>query len=445
MDLLPEGYNLDTPTWFYLSMLLIIAVFFRFHRLWSLRNVDLCLLLCASPGLILIQQPESYRWGSMLLGGVTFLFLLRTLMDGLLQRRPHTTQNLNPAGLAFLCASAFVLLSMHSFSRAPSEAANATMEAGERLLDRTAQAEVAASVNTPEARVESGPVFGVFAAWLQMMFHQFAPRVMAMLAHLAVIVGLLMVGRNLFGDLQLGTAMSTLYMLVPCTAYSADAFHHVLPAALIIWAVVAYQRPVVSGILLGLACGTLVFPVFLVPLWAAFYGRHHAGRFLASLAIVTVALLGTYALTSPDPLVFWQQAITTIKLPLHALLGEDIAVSSWTEISAPHRIPIVVGYLILLIGLTVWPRKKNIEHLIAHSATLIVGTQFWYSQQAGAYLLWYLPLLLIVIFRPRIAQLDQNRRTSTIAEIKTTAAAPEVRPSSRLASGQSLRRATLFR
>ena len=29
----------------------------------------------------------------------------------------------------------------------------------------------------------------------------------------------------------------------------------------------------------------------------------------------------------------------------------------------------------------------------------MIGTQFWY-QQGGVYVLWYLPLLLLVVFRP---------------------------------------------
>src|SRR5690606_27486327 len=101
-----------------------------------------------------------------------------------------------------------------------------------------------------------------------------------------------------------------------------------------------------------------------------------------------------------------------------------IAVSSLTEISALHRIPIVAAYFVVLGGLTLWPRKKTIEHLIAHSAALVVGTQFWYPQQTGAYLMWAVPLLLIVVFRPRIAQLNQNHRRTSVADLKAAPAPP---------------------
>ncbi len=55
MDVLLRGYEVNKETWFYLSTLLIIAVFFRFNRFWSLRNLDLVLLLLPAPGLLLVN------------------------------------------------------------------------------------------------------------------------------------------------------------------------------------------------------------------------------------------------------------------------------------------------------------------------------------------------------------------------------------------------------
>ncbi len=54
--------------------------------------------------------------------------------------------------------------------------------------------------------------------------------------------------------------------------------------------------------------------------------------------------------------------------------------------------------------MTIWPRKKSLEYLISASTAIIVATQFWYPQQGGVYVLWYLPLVLMVVFRPRLLQ-----------------------------------------
>src|SRR6266567_5759703 len=107
-----RGYALNDPTWFYLSFLLILAVYFKFSRFWSIRNLDLLLLLLISPGLLLVRNEDAtmaaFGYGWLFLA--TALLLLRALSDGLITRRPRLEQNMNAAGMAFLCAAAFLFL-----------------------------------------------------------------------------------------------------------------------------------------------------------------------------------------------------------------------------------------------------------------------------------------------------------------------------------------------
>jgi hypothetical protein len=55
-DFLPHYQKVDPTTWVYLSSLLIIGLFFKFNRFWSVRNLDLVLLILLAPGLILTQK-----------------------------------------------------------------------------------------------------------------------------------------------------------------------------------------------------------------------------------------------------------------------------------------------------------------------------------------------------------------------------------------------------
>ena len=34
---------------------------------------------------------------------------------------------------------------------------------------------------------------------------------------------------------------------------------------------------------------------------------------------------------------------------------------------------------------------------------MVIGVQFWYADQGGVYVLWYLPLLLLMVFRPNLS------------------------------------------
>jgi hypothetical protein len=324
-------------------------------------------------------------------------------MDPLLRRRPHLGQNLNAPGSAFLCVAAFALLTMEAINGKPTPATERTLQQATDLVkgSEDVKAEEAPAVAGPVAPMLWAPIGAPFKA------PELAARAIAVLAHLIVILGLLMVGRNLFGDVQLGLAMATLYLLLPCTAYDVGEVNYVLPSALTVWALVAYRRPMISGTLLGLACGVMFFPVFLLPVWAAFYGRRGALRFGSALLLVAGVVLAIAAITAPGSDSFVRRTIGTIHLEemlsFEAPIGE---LGFWTGELWGFRIPVIATFFLLLAGMTFWPRRKSLEHLTSYSAAIIVATQFWYPVQGGVYLLWYLPLLLVVVFRPRLVHLQ---------------------------------------
>src|SRR5687768_16780654 len=55
-EILFQYRKIDPTTWVYLSSLLIISVFFKFNRFWSVRNLDLVLLILLAPGLLMVNQ-----------------------------------------------------------------------------------------------------------------------------------------------------------------------------------------------------------------------------------------------------------------------------------------------------------------------------------------------------------------------------------------------------
>ena len=51
-------YDMTPTTWAHLSSLLIIGIYFKFRRFWSVRNLDLLALIAFSPGLLLITYSQ---------------------------------------------------------------------------------------------------------------------------------------------------------------------------------------------------------------------------------------------------------------------------------------------------------------------------------------------------------------------------------------------------
>ena len=368
MDTILKGYEVNAATWFYLSLLLIVAVFFRFRRLWSLRNVDLLLLLSVSPGLLLLNVARglpsgeegeklralAYGW----LFVTTGLCLVRLFFDAWFRRRPLIEQNLNAAGLTFLCVAAFVFQVTRVATEDPAATTVAAVRQAEDLLRRE-------DTNT-NTGTTTGPAQRLLSAT--------------------------------------GVAAARIVAEPSVAELVANHVAHVLPAALVIWALTFYHRPMVAGGLMGLACGTVFFPVFLLPLWMVFYGRNGSIRFAVALAGVAAVLIGTFAFTATDPQSFVRQWIGSIDWSVLQFQRSQ-GVGFWASVDPAYRIPVMAAFVVMTICLTIFPLKKNIEHLMSHSAAIVVATQLWYPQHGGVYVLWYLPLLLAVVFRPRLTHL----------------------------------------
>jgi len=379
MEHLLPGYLPSDEAWLLLSLPVIVAIFFRFGKLWSSRNLDLLILLALSPGLLLVREEPTlgFSW----LGIVTVLLLLRLVWDCRLKRRPRVECNLNRPGLMTIGIFAFVFLTVSAIASTPAESDNPVVR---NAVEKFAQsdAELTATIS----------------------------RVISVLAHLAVAIALLTIAWKHFRDPNLGWEMAVLYLLLPCTSYHIDKALHVIPTALLLWAVVAYRRPLIAGLLTGLACGTLFFPIFLLPLWCAFYKRRDALRFAGSLVVVTAVLLVGVALTSATQNAFFTQTFGAINWIDLFDFSTTRSLGFWSVFDPAFRLPVFVAFVAMLVGLMIWPREKNLEHLLAHSAAIIVGIQFLSPGRGGEFLLWYLPFVLLVVFRPQLSLHERRNR-----------------------------------
>ena len=457
----------DLP-WLAYASLLVIAVYFRFSRALTIRNLDLILILLiaaavvvyshfrdvpylaevvesvslataetdvspktlpgdASPGdeirtapirtMVAVDHPL-YTWSKLALVALAVLLVVRLLFDESLTRRPRLDQNLNPAGLTFLCIPAFAILAFGVFLK-PAPVTNVkAIEHGRALLQRreveVSRTEVLGDVPAPtETLIAAG---GAAMAQLSGTLPNsvsvntgetrdtelLVARILVVVAHLVVIIGLLYIGRQHFASWQLGVAMSCLYLLLPCTAANVHKLSHVLPAACLIWAIASYRKPTVAGVLLGLACGTLFFAVFLLPLWAVFYGRKGAIRFGVSVLGIVAVLATCLMMISGDADSFLNRVVTSTNWTVYRLLDDTLSVSQTSVSHLFIRIPMAAIFFVMLTAMTVLPRPRNLENLLANSTALVVAAQMWYPDDIGTYVQWYMPLFLLVVFRPRL-------------------------------------------
>jgi hypothetical protein len=198
---------------------------------------------------------------------------------------------------------------------------------------------------------------------------------------------------------------ATLYLLLPYTAYSVREIHHVFPAALLVWAIAAYRWPTVAGLFLGLAAGAVYYPILLFPLWFSFYWRRGAGRFALAFTIM-LALVGFSLLVEGSLRPYLESVLRWPDWRAWDFSAQPAGEGLWTglDLHVAYRVPLFIGYLALLLATTLWPASKNLAHLIALAAALTIGVQFWYANAGGTYVLWYLPLLVLMVTRPNLSE-----------------------------------------
>jgi hypothetical protein len=212
------------------------------------------------------------------------------------------------------------------------------------------------------------------------------------------------IGFRHFGNIHTGVAAATLYLLTFYTSQFTSQVDHVAPAMLLVWTVAAYRRPIIAGFLLGLAAGAISYPLFLLPLWCGFYWRRGVLRFAFGAALALVLLVGTLALSSPDLRSFVDQVQQMFGWQnlLDVKSSEFSGFWQYYESASAYRIPVQALFVAICGSLALWPAQKNLGTLLSCSATVMLATQFWHAHQGGLYLAWYLPLLILTIFRPNL-------------------------------------------
>lgn len=394
--------SVGTPEWTWVlhGSLLIVAIYGRFAKIWSVRNLDLLLLVGLTPALFVYND---HPW---ILFALSALLAVRLIFDCRFVRRPRVDPNLNSYGLSFLCVAAFSVLMVRVFIETPGEGNLSTvMDHADAMLQREVQDE---SSQDPTTTIVASQalVLADKLAPSKGETRQVALQVLAVVAHTFVVSGLLVVGWRHFGSFNLGLAMATLYLLLPCTAFYVHQVSHVLPAAFLIWAFASYRKPVVSGSLLAFATGALFSTFFLLPLWAAFYGRKRLLRFGSGLLITAAVLSLPLFLTSlPGSEIVAKLNRSMNWSVLNILDPEEYRASEGLDLVRPH---LMIVFFCVFVTLTIWPRKKELGHLIAHSTVLVVLAQLWYPETQAIYVLWYLPVLLVVVFRPRLRHLREE-------------------------------------
>ena len=480
-------YEMLPTTWFYVSAIIVLAIFFKFNRFWSVRNFDLVGLILLTPGLLLVagwHDTTGYIW----LFCVQGLLVVRLVLDSVMVRRPLLEPNLSSEGLTFSCIFLVffliaalvvnhgerldtvntvrleqILTARHIHYKVgmnpetltiplsewdnmppgfrpflvlteranlafapPSPIRKEIIKVAVPAPDPDPVADVATTVPTtsvssdvimptlspitvvevspePVPSTESALLHPELGLWLIIL-------TLIISGHLVVVLGFAYIGYRHFGRLQTGIACAALYLLLPYSTQMVGRLDHVLPAALILAGVAMYRRPLFSGLSIGTAAALVWYPLWLLPLWCAFYWHKGWIRFLIGAGSALLAFVVLLLLSSSDGGTFGEQLVHMAGKSAFMIFTRPDGF--WTPEGMFYRMPILAVFLVVCIGSMWVPAHKHLATLLSGSALLMLGVQFFQLYQGGLYLSWYLPLLILTVFRPNLE--DRTARSAVV-------------------------------
>lgn len=505
MSEFPLGYDKLAPaTWAYLSSLLMIGLYFKFNRIWSVRNLDLLLLILLAPGLLFIRHgvelkrqvdveravaeeaglitsdenvnsavsgdeetglgedefpvapeqagnetPEiselthefqlaaleslspdefrqrkdvvwpqqisryrnSSRFGFIFVFVVGVLLLFRMLIDSIMVRRPLLEPNLTPAGLCFIGCSLFVFLVANVITSSTLEEDLQGTKTARQLVQGHADEFPLGQYKRqgpgyplisllpviPTAVTNKGEEIDEEALRRSDVI---IAKTTAVIGQLLIVAGLVLIGARHFNNLAMGIGAATLYLMLPYTAMMTGRVTHVVPAALMVWAIASYRRPLFAGSFLGLAMGLFYYPLFLLPLWISFYWRRGVMRFLVGFFAMVVLLGIVLAIGSSGIGEYFARLAAMFGVWSPQTTGlQGIWALGWDSV---YRLPMLALFIAMSVTFAVWPAQKNFGTLLSCSCAVMIAVQFWHGFGGGLFMAWYLPLLLLTVFRPNL-------------------------------------------
>ncbi len=493
-DLLLYYQRPEPATWVFLSSFLLLGIYFVFHRFFSIRNLDLVLLVLLAPGLMMVYEGRQMKltgetppaqafvatvteeglaeprntptgtstekssrtaesslaseppgpsddsvtttaetidsarrleyYGFMALLIACSLLMTRMLLDSALVRRPLLVPNLSIGGLTFIGASLFIFLMGNVITSSPREqqirgpslgpgyallnmlpdlpTLPRERAAAKRLAETSATPEIASSTTVETGETQPPPKK---APWLPNV-----ARILAILSNLTIVLGIVGVGYWHFDNVQTGIGCAVMYLLLPYTAQMTGNLQHVMPAALLVLAILMYRQPLASGAFLGLAAGLVYYPLFLLPIWISFYWHRGLTRFLCGVSGSLALLAGLLLLQGFEAFFAHVRQMFGLWWPhmegLEGIWGDG-------GIAPDYRLPVLVGFILLSLSFVFWPSRKNLGSLMGNTAAVLLAAQFWHGNGGGLFMAWFLPFTLLTIFRPN---LDNRVATMVVRE-----------------------------
>jgi hypothetical protein len=218
---------------------------------------------------------------------------------------------------------------------------------------------------------------------------------------LAAVIGLIVFARRMFGPSRgnrLGVVLAFAWLAYPYTDFALQSnSNDGLVAALIIWGLALFARPVWRGAMLALATAAKFAPLILAPLFATGV-RGLSPRTVRPALVFSVAFAAVIALMLVEPLIdpglatFWDRT-------LGSQLDRTSPFSVWGQVDGIDWLQKGVFGLAALLAVAVAfvPRRRSVVQVAALAAAVLISLQLAVDHWFYLYIPWFAGPLLIAL------------------------------------------------
>ncbi|MFL5869604.1 MAG: glycosyltransferase family 87 protein [Solirubrobacterales bacterium] len=222
---------------------------------------------------------------------------------------------------------------------------------------------------------------------------------------LAAVLGLIAFARRMFGRARgnrLGVILAFAWLAYPYTDFALQSnSNDGLVAALVIWSLALFARPVLRGVTLALATAAKFAPLILAPLFAA-GPRGLSPRNLRLPVLFSAAFVAVIALMLIEPLIdpglgtFWDRTLAS-------QLDRTSPFSVWGQLAGVEWLQRTVLGLAALLAIAVAfvPRRRSVVQVAALAAAVLIALQLAVDHWFYLYIPWFAGPLLIALAASR--------------------------------------------